>query len=110
MRADDALDDLDDDEDQDDEQCQRQKPKRRHCWVWTQVGAYTLIACGHCPKVKAEWVSLDGDSARISASAENHAERCVRLSPWLVIPAQRMPSSTRGSAVRAGLLPNIPGR
>jgi hypothetical protein len=82
-------DDLHDGDDQDDdESCTRQRPRRRHCWVWTKTGAYTVQACAHCPKVKASWLSDDGDPERIRQSVASHHERCVRLVPWLV-PAQR---------------------
>lgn len=87
MRAEDV--EQDQDEDLDDTSCTQQKPKRRHCMRWFLVGDYVVIGCAHCPKVRKSWLAINGDSDRVRESEQSHAEMCVRLVPWLFVPAQR---------------------
>jgi hypothetical protein len=47
--------------------------------VWTQVGAFVVVACAHCPRVSVDWTVQPGDLERIRHSAESHELRCVHL-------------------------------
>jgi hypothetical protein len=110
MRTEDEADDLDDGDDLDDEMCHRQKPRRRHCMTWHKVGDYVVIGCSHCPKVKRSWLALTGDSEKVSESQRTHDEMCVRLVPWLVIPAQRTQRTPAAILRSAGRTPSRSGR
>lgn len=107
MRTESAVDDLDDDE-IDDTFCTRQKPRKRCCIVWHQVGSFTVLACTHCPRVKRSYESEPGDAERIKQSRENHELRCVRL--FWTIPAQRSPRRAPVSAPSASRTPSTTGR
>lgn len=97
MRTDD--DDLADVDDIDDTYCTRQRPKRRCCLVWHQVGAYTVIACTHCPRVKRSYESDPGDAERVAESRASHELRCERQ--FWTIPAQRTQYRRRETATSA---------
>ena len=110
MRTESDVEDQDDADDLDDTYCTEQKPKRRHCMTWHQVGEYVVIGCSHCPKVKRSWLALAGDLEKVSESQKTHATMCVRLVPWLVVPAQRKPHRAHAWLPTAGPTPSTSGR
>jgi glutamate racemase len=108
MRTEDLDDDLADD--LDDTSCTQQKPKRRHCMRWFLVGDYVVIGCAHCPKVRKSWLAVSGDSERVSESETTHASMCVRLVPWLFVPAQRRQHRAHAFVPSAAPRPSTTGR
>jgi hypothetical protein len=76
---------------------------RSHCRVWVIVGRMTVVACGHCDEVFADWTSEPGDAERAADSQTAHQQHkaykrpfpCQRPSKWLPAPVGAAPSPRR---------------